>query len=416
MSGQVIDIGKSVVMYEMEHNTNIICIELQEGLVFVDSGRMDDVAKKFRKDMEMRFSKKATHLLLTHYHHDHICGMSAFKDCEIVGCETGHQKFLEDLKGNLSLESRKAQVERWKVMAVELKWKPSKSRDLLWKYYPKVELLPPTKAADEFVIASSEQKVIFQRVGGHSECSAMIHVPLEEIVILGDNIVGDPTKVGGCFFGGLDESIVGIYDEVAKFKPKTIIPGHGPITDLPYMKEAGAYFKKLFKSLREMYDTGVKPTEVASYKDLPEFYDEKPDYWDSALERLYQKISSEMSLKEIDKIHVELNQASFENDGEKILNFYAKDFVVTVSNGFFVRGADDFKRCFRPTNYVDIKNERLDHFFLGDKFIEKIATTSKTNTNGTEQTTESEAVHIWIRENADWKIQSDIRLGSKDIE
>ncbi len=416
MSEQIIEIGKSVVMHEMEHNTNIICIELEDGLVFVDSGRMDDIAKKFRKDMEKQFNKKSTHLFLTHYHHDHISGMSAFKDLEIVGSKTDHAKYLEDLQGTLSLESRKAQVEQWKVMAVELNWEPSKSRDLLWKYYPKVELLPPTKAVDEFELGSEKQKVVFRRVGGHTECSAYVHIPHEKIVILGDNIVGDPTKVGGCFFGGLKENIIGVYDEVAKLKPKIIIPGHGPTTDLAYMIKAGDYFKKLFQTLNEMYDKGVKPSEVSSYKGLPEFYDEKPDYWDNVLGRLYQSISSEKAIKDIDQIQVKLDQASFENDVEKLLQYYAEDFVITVSNGFYVQGVEVFKRCFRPTKFVEIKNERKDHFFLGEKFIEKISTLSTTKKSETETTTESEAVQIWVKENNDWKIQSEIRLDTKDIE
>ncbi|NHJ05254.1 MAG: MBL fold metallo-hydrolase [Candidatus Heimdallarchaeota archaeon] len=411
MSSQISDIGKSVVMCEGQHNTNIICIELAEGLVFVDSGRQDDIALEFREKMEKRFNKKATHLLLTHYHHDHISGMSAFKDIEIISSKTGHEKYLEDLKGSLSKEKRVEQVERWKVMAVERNWEPSPSRDLLWKYYPKVDLFPPTKAIDNIEIGTGKQKVIFKRVGGHTECSAYVYIPHEEIVILGDNIVADPSRVGGCFFGGLKENIVDVYNEIVKLTPKIIIPGHGPKTNLAYLERARDYYKKLFKILNEIFDKGIKLTEIYTYKGMPEFYDEKPDYWDNiVLKRLYLEIGAEKTIKEIDELLNKLNEASFENNVDKLIEFYSKDFVITVSDGFYVQGEEDFRRRFQPSNIVDISFERNDHYFIGDKFIEKISFKTKTKIDGKEKTTESQAIHIWIKEDGLWKLNTEIRL------
>lgn len=415
MSDKINDIGKSVVMYEGQHNTNIICVELDEGLVFVDSGRQDDVAKKFREKMEKRFNKKATHLLLTHYHNDHICGMSAFKDIEIIGSKTGNNKYLEDLKGSLSLEGRKASVEQWKKMAVEQNWEPSPARDLLWEYYPKVELLQTTKALDDYEIGNEKQKVIFKRVGGHSECSAYIYLPHENLVLIGDNFVGDPSRVGGCFFGGLNENSIELFDEIIKLKPKAILPGHGPQTDLAYLEKARNYFEKFFKVLHEMYDKGIEPSEAANYKGLPKFYDEKPDYWDDrVIGRLYSRISEKRTIKEIDKLQLEYTQISKENDLDKLINLYAEDFVITISNGFYVH-KENIRRCFRPSNFLDITNERKDYYFLGDKFIEKVLTTSTIEANGSKKTTQGEAIHIWIKENGSWKINIEIRLGEKEI-
>ena len=416
MSDKIIDIGKSVVMYEGQHNTNIICIELAEGLVFVDAGLQDDVAKGFRKKMEQRFDKKATHLILTHYHHDHLMGMVAFKDVEIIGSKTGNKKYLDDLQGRLSLENRKASVKQWKKLAVEQNWSPNETRDILWKYYPKVELLPTTKAVDTYEIGKGEQKVLFKRIGGHSECSAYIYLPHEKIILIGDNFVGDPSRVGGCFFGGLKESIIEFFDEIIALKPKTILPGHGPQTNVAYLEKARNYLEKFFKTLHEMYDEGIEPSEAANYKGLPEFYDEKPDYWDDrVVQRLYIRVGEERTIKEIDKLQLKIDQASKENNVEKLLKFYAEDFVITVSEGFYVQGQEQFRRCFKPTNFLEIKNERKDHYFLGDKFIEKVFTTSKTEGNGIKKTIQSEVVSIWIKENGAWKINTEIRLGEKEI-
>ncbi|NHJ47003.1 MAG: MBL fold metallo-hydrolase [Asgard group archaeon] len=414
MSYQTIDLGKGVVMCTKEHNTNIICIELDEGLVFVDSGRQDDIAVEFRKEMEKKFNKKATHLLLTHYHHDHISGMSAFKDIEIIGSKTGNKKYLEDLKSELSLEGRKAAVERWKILAVEQKWEPNESRDLLWKYYGKVELLPTTKATDKIEIGSDKKKIIFKNVGGHTECSAYIYVPHENMVLLGDNFVGDSSSVGGCFFGGLRENIIGILEEVIKLKPKVIVPGHGPTNDLAYANKALDYYKKLFKALDEIFDKGIKEADISTYEGLPEFYDGKPEYLERVLSRLYNAVGSEKTIKKLDKINEKLTKASLENNLDKLLEFYTDDCIITVSNGFYVRGKEDFRNRFRPTTYVDYKYKRTDQYFIGEKFVERIESTSTTEANGEQTTSISEAIHIWVNDNGKWKINMEIRLGEKD--
>ncbi|MHA1353963.1 MAG: MBL fold metallo-hydrolase [Candidatus Heimdallarchaeota archaeon] len=416
MSSQIIDMGKSVVMCTRPHNTNIICIELDGGLVFVDSGRQDDVAIEFRQQMEKRFNKKATHLLLTHYHHDHISGMSAFKDVEIIGSKTGHKKYLEDLEGPLSKEGRKTSVEQWKKMAVEQNWDPSDSRTLLWKYYPKVDIFPPTKATDEFEIGSGKQKVIFKRVGGHTECSAYIYLPHEDMVLLGDNFVGNLSSVGGCFFGGLRENIIPIYDEIINLKPKMIVPGHGPEADLAYLVKARDYYKGLFKALGEIFDKGIKESELLAYEGFPEFFDEKPEYWDSrVLPRLYKEIGAEKTIAEIDKKLDKLNQASLENNLDKLLKFFTEDLIVTVRDGFYVQGQDDYRNRFRATNNIEITSERKDHYYIGDKFVERVITTSKSQNNGKTTTTESDAVHIWVKEKGQWKINMEIRIGEKEI-
>jgi hypothetical protein len=42
------------------------CIAAENGLIFVDCGVIVKDAQKFRKDVEQRFGRPTTHLLLTH--------------------------------------------------------------------------------------------------------------------------------------------------------------------------------------------------------------------------------------------------------------------------------------------------------------------------------------------------------------
>jgi len=104
-----------------------------------------------------------------------------------------------------------------------------------------------------------------------------------------------------------------------------------------------------------------------------------------------------------------------ENNLDKMLKFFTEDCIITVTNGFYVRGQQDFRNRFRASNISEINSERKDHFYLGDRFVEKVTTRQKNDNNGKKTTIESEAIHFWVRENGHWKINMEIRLGEKEI-
>ncbi|MHA1308768.1 MAG: nuclear transport factor 2 family protein [Candidatus Heimdallarchaeota archaeon] len=106
---------------------------------------------------------------------------------------------------------------------------------------------------------------------------------------------------------------------------------------------------------------------------------------------------------------------SLENNLNKLLKFFTEDLIVTVNDGFYVQGQEDYRNRFRPSKNTEITSDRKDHYFIGDKFIERVVTTSKSENNGKSTTTESDAVHIWVKEKGHWKINMEIRIGEKEI-
>ncbi|MFW9878697.1 MAG: hypothetical protein ACFFG0_36930 [Candidatus Thorarchaeota archaeon] len=63
------------------------CFTLPNELVFIDCGTYPDLSSKFRFDMETKFKRKTSHLLLTHLHWDHFLAMETFNDINIVAPE-----------------------------------------------------------------------------------------------------------------------------------------------------------------------------------------------------------------------------------------------------------------------------------------------------------------------------------------
>ena len=148
MSDKHIEIGKSIVMLYPEYDTNIVCIELNASLVFVDSGRRFDAAKKFREDMERKFGKTTSHLFLTHYHFDHYGGMSAFKDVEIIAAKEGYDEYMSSIKRNTK-ERRLAMIEHSKRRIEESGDDIRPELKIHWKYYPIADFYEPTKTVEK---------------------------------------------------------------------------------------------------------------------------------------------------------------------------------------------------------------------------------------------------------------------------
>ncbi|MFX0030480.1 MAG: MBL fold metallo-hydrolase, partial [Candidatus Hermodarchaeota archaeon] len=76
---------------DASETVSITCIALPTELIFVDCGCYPEVVRKFRLDMETKFQRKTSHLLLTHTHWDHVIAMDEFRDVHIVCSKAGLQ-------------------------------------------------------------------------------------------------------------------------------------------------------------------------------------------------------------------------------------------------------------------------------------------------------------------------------------
>jgi len=76
---------------EVTESVPATCFSLPNGLVFVDCGAFPDLIGQFRRDMEEKFQKTTTHLLITHTHWDHVISMEVFRDVDVFCSDLGKQ-------------------------------------------------------------------------------------------------------------------------------------------------------------------------------------------------------------------------------------------------------------------------------------------------------------------------------------
>ena len=84
---------------------NVTAYVLPTQVIFVDSGMHIPLMKKFREHIEQETGKKATTLLITHEHGDHVFGNQIFEDCTIITSDHTHEAMVHSKENNWTPEN-----------------------------------------------------------------------------------------------------------------------------------------------------------------------------------------------------------------------------------------------------------------------------------------------------------------------
>ncbi|MHA1912425.1 MAG: MBL fold metallo-hydrolase [Candidatus Kariarchaeaceae archaeon] len=290
------DITEKIVMMRWEkipfNHGNVICIEQKEGLVFVDAGLIEDFTRQFREEMEDKYGKETKMLLLTHTHGDHIMGMNAFADVPIVVTKEGMKAFEEMAeKGNFTREGRKKEMAELVEDIRKEGGEPAKHMiDYYIPTFIESEVFYPTITSDELIIGSAEEKMIYTSIGGHSECSAIIHIPAEKMLIAGDNLNSEHSINSGCMLAGAISSVKQM-EKMYEIDAEKYILGHGPCVNKAYFRKTIDFFAEALKVLKKLKDEGVPAEEIANHPEMPEFFEEeKHKQWEFIISHWYANI------------------------------------------------------------------------------------------------------------------------------
>ena len=239
------------------------CIALPNELIFVDCSPYPDLTLKFRLDMEQKFERKTTHLLLTHTHWDHILSMEAFKDVDIVSSETG----VNELKNFLNVLNN-TEEDKWSGLFL------IEEQEII-DIFKTVKLSSPNVLVKkELKIGMEPYELILHVLGGHSIDSASIYYPLEKVLCAGDNLIE-------CFaqLPGTPSESIEIYSYWESLDIEKIVPGHGNIVDKNYLLKVKSYFENLCSSLKDLIIQRIPRKEIFTHPSLPIYFAESQPNW-----------------------------------------------------------------------------------------------------------------------------------------
>lgn len=301
-NSQIIEVNDRIVLHRFVgtpfNEGNIICISMENGLIFIDSGRIIDVAKEFRDKMENKFQKKAILLILTHTHGDHIFGMQAFADVPIIMGYEGKQemKTLEE-QGLFTQEGRKARLDKIieQIQDEKPDWVELFKEDFAKNQIKSDIFYPQVLVKDEMFITDGVHDLEIKVCGGHSPSSLTILDKSTKTLITGDNLNSDHADSSPCMLSRAYLAI-DLIKEFLQADIENYVPGHGRIVKKPYLKDTLQYLINLKKSLIKLKRINIPEEEIFNHPDIPKFYeDQVPDFLNRVLSIWYQNLETEIS-------------------------------------------------------------------------------------------------------------------------
>jgi cyclase len=272
------EVSPSVVVARHEHGSNITCIALDDGLVFVDTGLSTSLARRFRQAMEKRFARPTQALALTHAHVDHILGMDAFADVPVVAAEV-KRAFFERLA---AVEWTDERIAAFATVFPSFREDVREARPFV----------PTAFFAEETTIGPTGRGLVIRRTGGHSADSSYVYYAPERVLVAGDLVQADRRP----YFGEPDTDL-GAWKAALRFwygmEVDVVCPGHGPVVGREYLRGIWEYFEALEAAVSRLKAEGVPLERVVTHESLPAGYwgggDPLPAWWRSCIAVVYRR-------------------------------------------------------------------------------------------------------------------------------
>jgi glyoxylase-like metal-dependent hydrolase (beta-lactamase superfamily II) len=273
---ELVEVSPSVVMAYHANGSNISCVALDEGLLFVDASLSTRTAERFRRDMEARFDRPAFALLLTHAHLDHILGMGAFADLPVYAAEAGRPRWEKFVAAEWDERTIAAFAAVFPTVPEEL---------------PSATLRMPTHwFGDGMELGDGDGRVVVHRTGGHTLDSSSVILDAEKVVIAGDLVQARRRPYFGEPDTDMEAWIITLKDWESS-SPVGVCPGHGPVIDGEELAEMRVWFEAVSASVAKLKAEGVSLEELVTQDKLPAGYwpeeETVPRWWPYCVKRLY---------------------------------------------------------------------------------------------------------------------------------
>jgi glyoxylase-like metal-dependent hydrolase (beta-lactamase superfamily II) len=284
--------------------SNAGIVDLGDRTLIFDTFLTPRAAADLRAAAESLTGRPVGIVVNSHYHNDHIWGNQVFcPDADIVAtARTRHQIQTTGMVEYAWYKENSAP----RLKALKSEYRAAREDEgkrqqlVLWiGYYEGLlasfqELdirLPNITFVDNMEIHGLRRSVqLIPTSGGHTQSDAMLYIPSESVIFMSDLLfVGchpylsesDPDKLNS------------ILETTRAIKPKTIIPGHGPVGTLDHLKQMQRYVQNLERLAEKAYKAG-KPEEKLARTSIPAAFTdwEMPRFFVENLRFLYQRLAN----------------------------------------------------------------------------------------------------------------------------
>ena len=230
-----------------------------KGVVVIDALGSPALAERLLADIRTITPQPVTHVILTHYHADHVYGLQVFAalGARIIAQKNGREYLVSDT-ARLRLEASRKELAPW--------------------IDDKTRLVAATEWIDSRrELALGDTQLVLQPVGpAHTPEDLAVYLPGRKVLYAGDLVFRSRIP----FVGQADSRnwIVSL-DKLLAFDTSVIIPGHGPVStearkDMQLTRDYLIYLRKTMgAAARDMtpFDEAYKATDWSQYEHLPLF-------------------------------------------------------------------------------------------------------------------------------------------------
>jgi hypothetical protein len=103
----------------------------------------------------------------------------------------------------------------------------------------------------------------------HSEGDLLLWLPKERLVFTGDIVFSDGGIVAWSEEGMKLWSVA--LDKILELNPRVIVPGHGGLCDVEYLRQFRGYFDHVLNEFDKHFEKGKDPLEIAKQIDVAQY-------------------------------------------------------------------------------------------------------------------------------------------------
>ncbi|MBW5468957.1 MBL fold metallo-hydrolase [Brevibacillus formosus] len=235
-------------------------IDLGDRTIVFDTFNTQQAAEDLKFIAEKITNRPVTWVVNSHWHGDHVRGNQAFNESNIISSQVTYEKMKDIHPARINQQKNDIQGLRNYIHSLNGQLNqtndPKLKRQINFLSEIEVSLptlklvLPQITFLDAITFHGSKRSAqLFTLGGGHSFCDAVLYIPEEKVIFMGDLLFVDchPTF----FEESNPENWIHILEKVRAMDVKIAIPGHGSIGTKIHILELINYINDLTVIARE---------------------------------------------------------------------------------------------------------------------------------------------------------------------
>ncbi len=248
-------------------------VDLGGHTVIFDTLRTPAAAEELRRAAEQLTGRLADVVVNSHWHDDHVAGNQVFDGSTIIGTEPTRRLMATRLAAEYAQDQRELPAYLTELAAQHDAAPEGFGREQLAmrlaenRCYaaavPSIRITLPSLTFERRLVLHGPRRTaeLLSYGGGHTESDVFLYLPQEQILFAGD------LAFMGChpwLPDGDPDEWLRILEQMALLPVGTVIPGHGPVSDMSALDRTAEYIATLQRTARELVAAGKPEDDLAA--------------------------------------------------------------------------------------------------------------------------------------------------------